>query len=270
MDKMSARTRQNSSTKVQLTLTPSPSKQSGLPTSTSEEGCQNCNQLLATQSQLLATQNELLETIKKLTDRISSLENTVSALSKPSDGVVVDGVDGVDGATLARVKNIEEIIEERTNRQLRKTLVVRGIPETETDKSWQETERLLCDKIAETLDIEPSEAASMIDRCHRGGNPSYYNKANKPRPIFAAMFSWKSCEEIIWKARSNRTMYVDYKYGPITTKRRNLALQKRRELINSGEIVKGHVAYPARLMGKSSKDRKYKMIEDFSKIDVRL
>ena len=106
---------------MQLTLTPSPSKQSGLPTLTSEEGCQNCNQLLATQSQLLATQNELLETIKKLTDRISSLENTVSALSKSSDGVAVDGV---EDATLARVKNIEEIIEERTNRQLRKTLVV--------------------------------------------------------------------------------------------------------------------------------------------------
>ena len=246
MDKMSARTRQNSSTKVQLTLTPSPSKQSGLPTLTSEEGCQNCNQLLATQSQLLATQNELLETIKKLTERISSLENTVSALSKPSDGV---NVDCIDDATLARVKNVEEIIEERTNRQLRKTLVVRGIQETESDKSWQETERLLCDKIAETLHIEPSEAASMIDPCHRRGNPSYYKKANKPRPIFAAMYSWKSCEEIIWKARSNRTMYVDYKYGPITTKRRNLALQKRRELINSGEIVKGHVAYPARLMG---------------------
>ena len=120
MEKMSARARQNSSINVQLTLSPSPSKQSGLPTSTSEEGSQNCNQLLATQSQLLATQNELLETIKKLTDRISSLENTVSALSKSSDEVVVDGV---DGAALARVKNVEEIIEERTNRQLRKTLL---------------------------------------------------------------------------------------------------------------------------------------------------
>ena len=106
---------------MQLTLTQSRSKQSGLPTLTSEECYQNCNQLLATQSQLLATQNELLETIKKLTDRISSLENTVSALSKSSDGVAVDGV---EDATLARVKNIEEIIEERTNRQLRKTLVV--------------------------------------------------------------------------------------------------------------------------------------------------
>ena len=63
---------------------------------------------------------------------------------------------------------------------------------------------------------------------------------------------------------------MDYKHGPITTKRRNLALQKSRELINSGVIVKGHVAYPARVMGKLIKDKKYKILEDFSKTDVRL
>ena len=35
-----------------------------------------------------------------------------------------------------RVKAVEELVEERTNRQLRKTLVIKGVPEDEDKKSW--------------------------------------------------------------------------------------------------------------------------------------
>ena len=38
-------------------------------------------------------------------------------------------------------------------------------------------------------------------------------------------------------------MFVDYKYGPFTTRRRSLALKKRKELLESGSLVKAHVAY---------------------------
>ena len=82
------------------------------------------------------------------------------------------------------------------------------------------------------------------------------------------MFKWKDCEEIIWEARQKKSVLVDYKYGPLTTRRRNLALQLRRTLINEGTLVKAHVAYPARLMGKSATDKKYREIKDFSKTDV--
>ena len=54
-----------------------------------------------------------------------------------------------------------------------------------------------------------------------------------------------------------------------TTKRRNLALKRRRELINAGAITQGHVAYPARLMGKGKDDVRYREIENFSNVDVR-
>ena len=191
--------------------------------------------------------------------RIQSLEAEV-AKSKTEDNSSL--------ITVEDLRETNERVEERTNRQLRKTLVFRGIPEQEQEKSWKETENILAKRIADTLDIEIEDAATMIDRCHRGGNPKYYNDKNKPRPIFAAMFKWKDCEEIIWEARQKKSVLVDYKYGPLTTRRRNLALQLRRTLINEGTIVKAHVAYPARLMGKSATDKKYREIKDFSKTDV--
>ena len=64
-------------------------------------------------------------------------------------------------------------------------------------------------------------------------------------------------------------MFVDFKYRPMTTKGRNLALKKRRELLNTGQIVKAHIAYLDRLMGKGKGDIKYKEIESFSNVDVR-
>ena len=108
----------------------------------------------------------------------------------------------------------------------------------------------------------------MIDRCHRAGNPKYYAEKGKIRPIYAAMHSWKQCEQLIWNARKQRGIFVDYKYGTLTTARRNMALQRRRELLNSGEISKAHVAYPARLMGMKGNNSKYICIEDFSKAIV--
>ena len=67
---------------------------------------------------------------------------------------------------------------------------------------------------------------------------------------------------------------ADQKYGPLTTKRRNLSIQKRRELKLDGTISGGYVDFPARLMvnftGEVAADGKkvYKLHSDFSKLDV--
>jgi hypothetical protein len=110
------------------------------------------------------------------------------------------------------------------------------------------------------------DAFGMVERAHRSApNPHY--KGTAPRPIFAAMSWWPDCETIIETFRkknisdSSHTTSVDYKYGPMTTKR------KRKRLIDAGEIVSGYVAYPARLMVKTSKVKgtKYICHKDFSK-----
>ena len=239
--------------------------------SSSDEHCQNCDTLQEMLKTLQDTNKSLQDTVKLLTDRLTSVEETLNELtaekqldSSPSSASAISS--GAD----ERIRQLEELVEERTNRQLRKTLVIKGISESDQEKTWYDVETRLSHVFSETLDISPEIARGLIDRCHRGGNPQYYKSINKPRPIFAAMHSWKVCEDLLWKARKKKNCYIDYKFGPITTRRRNLALKKRRELLDNGTVTQAHIAYPARLMGKSKNEKKYRLIEDFSKVNVRL
>ena len=236
--------------------------------SSSDDHCQNCDTLQEMLKTLQETNKSLQDTVKLLTERLNSVEETLNVLT--AEKQVDSSTSAISSGIEERTRQLEELVEERTNRQLRKTLVIKGISESEQEKTWYDVETRLSHVISETLDISPDTARGLIDRCHRGGNPQYYKSINKPRPIFAAMHSWKVCEDLLWKARKKKNCVIDYKFGPITTRRRNLALKKRRELINNGTVTQAHVAYPARLMGKSKNEKKYRLLEDFSKVNVSL
>ena len=210
------------------------------------------------------------ENCKSLTSIIQRLESKVDNLQNEIDSL--KGLKSTDGesevpAPIAvfeeRISQLEERLEERTNRQLRKTMVVRGIKEKGTEKKWSDTKKVLSEKIATSLDVSPEAAADMIDRCHRGGSRSYYRNADKDRPIYVAMLRWEDCKSIAQAARDGK-INCNYKYGPRTTKRRNMALQKRKELRSSGVIGKAYIKYPACLMGIKAGEEEYSVIEDFS------
>ena len=70
------------------------------------------------------------------------------------------------------------------------------------------------------------------------------------------------------------TIAAEQKYGPMTSKRRQMAFKIRRELLDSGEIASAYVDFPARLMvnvpGEFRADGKKKYTEhtDFSRRPV--
>lgn len=228
----------------------------------------------------------LNETINKLIDKVDRLEAIITSQQKlidanTSNSVAVAAATSVNTpvppckfdqiAIDARLDAIEERIEERTNRQMRKTLVFRGIKESAQEKTWEQTDKLLASTIGKALDVNDDDAAAMIDRCHRGGNKTFYQREGRTRPVYAAMMCWKDCEEIIKRFRTNSTnVYCDYKYGPRTTIRRNLALKRRSELKANGTLDKAYIQFPARLMGKKHDEPNYQMIEDFSHTAVTL
>ena len=196
------------------------------------------------------------------------------------------------------IKQIEERIEERTNRQLRKTLVFKGIEEklpeppeptdaldpsadttnrsansTSAKETWAETEEILAQHIADICEIEVEEATKMIDRCHLSApNPNY--KGKNPRPIFAAFYCWKESQYVLDEFRKNNIANKDSKvscenkYGPLTTRRRNLALAERKSLKDKGEIMNGYIAFPAKLMVRTTPRSKYFMIKDFTTTQI--
>ena len=198
-------------------------------------------------------------------------------------------------ANLKNQKNehekIVELVEDNKNRQVRKTLVFKGIPEKRFDtedgklnpdgtpktrpENWSETSNILATAMSEILGTTFEEAHDMVERCHRAApNPRY--KGTAPRPIFASFIDWRDSETTKDSARKinienkNSTIYVENKYGPRTTVRRNMALKERRRLIDSKLIFNGYVSFPARLMVKDSKavGAKYKLWKDFSKEPV--
>ena len=140
----------------------------------------------------------------------------------------------------------------------------RGIPETvrtdqndehnsnvnkQKQETWQETEKLLAEKIAEVCEISVAHATEKLERVHRSApNPRYKGKA--PQPIFAAVYDWKfseMCKETFKDKNISKTSqyYCEQKYGPMTQQRRNLAMQERKTLKEKKEILSAFVAFPA-------------------------
>ena len=175
---------------------------------------------------------------------------------------------------LSRLAAVEERVEERTNRQLRQTLVFQGIEE-KGKESWADTKHILAESVSETCDVTYEDAEQAINRCHRSGSKTNRNgRVNRHRPIYANFFSWEVTEDIIVKYRESNIKFphfnikANYKYGPLTTKRRSEALKVRKELKESNVITKGFIKYPAKLFVMYKGESLYREHQDFSKMEV--
>ena len=206
-----------------------------------------------------------------LSDRIKNIEEKVGPLENIPE----------------TVQQLKEVVEERTNRQLRETLIFKNIEEKENEK-WEDTKILLAKLISETCqNISYNDAFHGIKRCHRESAKKQEQIANNGRPsragkrhIYAALYSWDLCQSIIESFRKrgiserNFNVYAEHMYGPLTTKRRGLALELRKKLKEEGTISGGYVAFPAKLfvnrVGNVDMEGKkvYNFHVDFSKHDV--
>ena len=225
------------------------------------------------------TKVELLNKFDDLAERIDSIEAKVDTNKEATDALST--IVEENKAELIRlnlrivsledkVKMLEtipeklnetrETVEERTNRQLRETLVFKNIIEVNPDESYNDTKVLLSKLISEHCHLQYDDVYSEIKRAHRESNrPSHaeFSRRGK-RHIFAAFHSWDLCQKIIETFKNlnirnqNFKINAEQKYGPLTTKRRNLAMQKRKELKETGAIISGYVAFPARLMVNTS------------------
>ena len=230
-----------------------------------------------TVSQLEETVVSYKETLETVTAELSNLKETMATHSNQIEQLLAENEmlnkqvnEVVKQSEMKRVDDLEELIEERTNRSLRQTLVFKGVEQRGAKESWSQTKTLLSDIIAETLDINSDHAMSMINRCHRGGKQPRAG----PRAIFANLFSWEDCEDIVEAFRKSNIndstfgIYASYKYGRITTARRNEALKTRKALKASGQITKGYLAYPAKLMVQYQGETQFQEHENFSKLKI--
>ena len=111
-----------------------------------------------------------------LNKRIADLEEKLAALQTiPNKIVTLEKLP-------ERIDHLAENIEDRTNRQLRETLVFKNIPEMEQDPSYKETKQLLAKVISDTCpDISYQAALSQIKRAHRESNRKFDNNTVNSR-----------------------------------------------------------------------------------------
>ena len=148
---------------------------------------------------------------------------------------------------------IKEELENRTNRQLRQTLIFKNIPENKRDESYADVKTLLADVISTYTDISKEDAVAGIVRAHREAKREGSDREGK-RKIFAAFLDWELPQKVLDQFRKksieDRTFkyYAEQMYGPMTTMRRNLAFEERKRLKEERAIVSGFVAFPAKLL----------------------
>jgi len=104
------------------------------------------------------------------------------------------------------------------------------------------------------LNIEKEDGRNMIQRAHRG--------MGKDRNTVSQFILENFTKERI--KNPNMKIKIDQIYCKDTIQRRNSALIKRKELIQSNEnIIKAHITYPAKLMVKYRNKDKYELFKEF-------
>ena len=109
----------------------------------------------------------------------------------------------------------------------------------------------------------------MLERVHRSAPTKNPAKVGR-RDIYAAIHEWDDAEYLTRSFRTlnrknrNLKLYLNYKYGPMTTRRRNYALKIRRRLLEENKIVQGFISFPAKLMVKTSADAQWEVLDDYS------
>ena len=225
------------------------------------------------------TRSDLQASLQKATEDAAAAKKMAA---ENSDEIVrlrstVESLVSINKHQAAAIADLTERVEERTNRQLRNTLVFKGVPEPSHEKSWEDTKTVLAEAVHSSFPNLPvSQARSFFERAHRSKSEGFKNGKQGKRDIFVKLFDWNICEKLksdFRKARMQNNgpnISCDQKYGPLTTFRRNHALNVRRDLKQRGEIVSGFISYPAKLMVRktNSKTERYSEYDDYSKMEV--
>ena len=165
---------------------------------------------------------------KALESRITTLENQLQSIWDEE---------------APKITQLKELIESRTNRQIRKPLNFRYKAETKPEEYFSEVKVLLVRIISDKATILPETALNSIDHAHHEA-PNEEGERLGKRLIYAAFHSWERSQQVIDDNRQrcidrNFKISADQMCSPMTSRRRNLAFLKGKELKDQWIITSG-------------------------------
>ena len=201
--------------------------------------------------------------IKKATDN----ETQINELSEEIKEISLTNNEN-NALTIAKISELAEELDDQINRNLRTTLIFRGIATNPTEKSWDDTTNILIDNITNHCpDLDGDTVYNAIERAHRG-RPN--TDKTKPPNIYVKFNSWRDSERIKNtiikknKGKGNKYLQVSPMYSKSVTKRNNEALKHRKELIVNHPDKDFIVVYPAKILSRKKNSRdKYDAVIEF-------
>ena len=107
------------------------------------------------------TADDALQTCKRNEESIATINEALVEMNEKYDKQEMD-----NSKYLVRIRVLEKQLEDQINRSCRKTIVVRGVKESEHE-TWDDTRSILAAKIATVAHMHKDDASDMIERVHR-------------------------------------------------------------------------------------------------------
>ena len=188
----------------------------------------------------------------------------------------------IDNALSNQQIEIEELkkqLDDQTNRNLRNTLIIKGVPQETSEISWDDTIKVLSttlNKHCNRLSVDYIEES--IERAHRGkpyqnDDTNQHHAYQTHSAIFVKFHSWQDADRILKcvisenkskKNKGGKELRIMQMFSPALTARRNEALKLRKQLLLEGENKEYKLSYPAKLMERNKgSQQQFKLSQEF-------
>ena len=168
-------------------------------------------------------------------------------------------------------------IQDIQNRSMRSNLVFHGLPETEEENkgnnendnnNYDQTKEIVAKYVSQHLGKDFNVVANTIVRAHRSRRKSNNASNTKPRPIFVKFNRDDIAADFLNGfirvniAQKKSVHRVEQQFTKELQDRRRNAFQHKKELLESGNITKGRITYPAILRGIYKGSKTFVIIQE--------
>ena len=203
---------------------------------------------------IMLTVNDLKNDMRKVKEEVEAMDVRMQRLE-----LKAETTDTKIATLQAENKTLQSANDKLTDDSLRDTLTIHKIPRKQGQETWDDTERILAEFLADNSTGSTNDWLGKITRTHRGRHTS--------NVIHCLFRNWKYAHEVkeLFRQKQGKIgqVYALDKYSINTQERRYQAQARRDTERNKVPGSKLWIKYPAILMCQRPGEKGYKVIATF-------
>ena len=206
---------------------------------------------------------QLLQNVEKKAEEASKLANDNKEDIKRLESTVTQLNDKLEEKQ-KKQEELEDLIIDQIDRNLRNTIIVRGLPKANNERTWDDTAETFVNYLSRNLHWDKTTKDNLyndIERIHRGKDN---NHQESPPAVFIKFYSWKTAQNIIKTiitAHKNKDVKITahQMYSKRTQSNMDAAENQKKELLRNPDYknCQAYVKYPGIIMIKKDGDRHF-------------